>query len=103
MKRYDPRSESGKPEKERQSANAKGIPSGPTNPLTLKEAYRKLSARESQVLDLLVVQKTNNEIAEELFLSTDTVVNHITRIGAKLGLKGRGKVRKWAQNQFDKR
>ena len=62
-----------------------------------------MSSRECDVFELIGEGKSNREIADSLFISLDTVVNHITRIGAKLGLKGRGKVRKWAQNQFNKR
>jgi DNA-binding NarL/FixJ family response regulator len=88
MKRYDPGSESGKPKKERQ----------PTNSLTLKEAYRVLSSRECDVLELIGEGKSNREIAARLFISADTVESHITHISSKLGLKGWGALRKWAQS-----
>jgi DNA-binding NarL/FixJ family response regulator len=91
MKSHEQWSESGKQEQERQS----------TKPITFKEAYKKLSLRESEVLELLIEGKSNRQIAESLYISVDTVENHITRIGAKLGLQGRGKVRRWAQIQFD--
>ena len=57
--------------------------------------------REGEVLALLIAGKSNRQIAEELYISRDTVENHITRIGKKLGLRGRGKVRTWVVNRVD--
>jgi len=53
------------------------------------------------VFELIGEGKSNRQIADELYISRDTVENHITRIGNKLGLRGRGKVRTWAVNQVD--
>jgi DNA-binding NarL/FixJ family response regulator len=44
-----------------------------------------LTARESDVLRLLAVGRSTASIAEELFLSTHTVRNHISSILSKLG------------------
>lgn len=44
-----------------------------------------LSAREREVLQLLSVGTSTQEIADTLFLSTHTVRNHVRNISAKLG------------------
>jgi DNA-binding NarL/FixJ family response regulator len=49
-----------------------------------------LSARESEVMDLIASGLSNGEIARELFLSEKTVKNHVNRIYAKLGVSSRG-------------
>lgn len=72
----------------------------PTNGVTLEEAYRKLSCRESEVLSLLCEVKSNQQISQCLFISVDTVENHITKIGSKLSMNGRGKVRMWAKSHI---
>jgi DNA-binding CsgD family transcriptional regulator len=48
-----------------------------------------LSKREVEVLRCLVDGKTNQEIAAELFISPNTVTNHVTSILNKLGLDSR--------------
>jgi pimeloyl-ACP methyl ester carboxylesterase/DNA-binding CsgD family transcriptional regulator len=48
-----------------------------------------LTAREVEVLRLLVAGKTNGEIAEELVLSVRTVERHAANIYRKLGARGR--------------
>ncbi|GAA4132846.1 response regulator transcription factor [Actinomadura keratinilytica] len=48
-----------------------------------------LSARESEVMDLIAQGRTNREIAERLFLTEKTVKNHVNRIFAKLGVTNR--------------
>jgi len=49
----------------------------------------RLSAREDEVLRLLVAGKPDREIAETLFLSVRTVERHVARIFAKLGVRTR--------------
>ncbi len=49
----------------------------------------KLSAREDEVLRLLVAGQSDREIAETLFLSVRTVERHVARILAKLGVRTR--------------
>ena len=48
-----------------------------------------LTAREVEILRLLVAGQTNSAIAEALFLSVRTVENHVARISAKLGVRTR--------------
>jgi LuxR family transcriptional regulator, maltose regulon positive regulatory protein len=48
-----------------------------------------LSEREIEVLRLLAAGKSNQEIAEELFVALDTVKKHVSHILAKLGATNR--------------
>ena len=49
----------------------------------------RLSAREVEVLALLTAGKSNQEIAAALVLSVRTVENHLARLYAKIGARGR--------------
>ena len=53
------------------------------------EAGFGLSAREREVLGLIVQGRTNREIGEHLFISQKTVGVHVGNILAKLGVSGR--------------
>jgi DNA-binding NarL/FixJ family response regulator len=53
------------------------------------EAAEVLSEREHEVLRLLASGFTNREIAEQLFLSTDTIKTHLNNIYRKLGVSDR--------------
>ena len=48
-----------------------------------------LSKREKEVLRLIALGKTNQEIAHELFISANTVSNHLKRIYSKIGVTNR--------------
>lgn len=48
-----------------------------------------LTTREREVFELLILNKTTKEIAEELEISEKTVRNHISNTMQKLGVKGR--------------
>lgn len=48
-----------------------------------------ISVREQQVLDLLVQGMSNNQIAERLFLSPETVKTHLRHIMEKLSVRDR--------------
>ena len=55
-----------------------------------------LSRRETEVLQLLALGYTNQQIAEELCLSVKTVESYRARIKAKLGLEGRAHLVRYA-------
>lgn len=55
-----------------------------------------LSQREVEVLQLLALGYTNQQIAEELCLSVKTVESYRARIKAKLGLEGRAHLVRYA-------
>lgn len=48
-----------------------------------------LTDREKEVFDLLILNKSTREIAENLSISEKTVRNHISNVMQKLGVKGR--------------
>ena len=58
-------------------------PSSKSNPLI----NTTLSDRETDVLKLLAIGKSNKEIAKQLFISIHTVVSHRKNISSKLGVK----------------
>lgn len=51
-----------------------------------------LSARESEVLDLVARGRDNHEIARTLFLSVKTVQNHVSAMLAKTGARSRAEL-----------
>lgn len=53
------------------------------------EAFPGLTAREREILDLIARGLDNAGISERLFLSPNTVRNHISRVFAKLGVASR--------------
>ncbi|WP_128380532.1 response regulator [Streptomyces cavernae] len=55
-----------------------------------------LSARELEVVQLVAVGRTNQEICDELFLSLSTVKTHLGKIHSKLGVRNRVEVAAWA-------
>jgi LuxR family transcriptional regulator of spore coat protein len=48
-----------------------------------------LTDRETEVFNLLILNKTTKEIADTLGISEKTVRNHISNAIQKLGVKGR--------------
>ena len=48
-----------------------------------------LTRREREVFELVIINKTTKEIADQLFISEKTVRNHISNVMQKLGVKGR--------------
>lgn len=48
-----------------------------------------LTLREREVFELLILNKSTKEIADELDISEKTVRNHISNTMQKLGVKGR--------------
>jgi two-component system, NarL family, response regulator NreC len=55
-----------------------------------------LSERELEVLRLIALGHTNNEIAEQLYLSVRTVESHRAHIQQKLGLSARSELVRYA-------
>ena len=55
-----------------------------------------LSEREHEVLRLLALGHTNQEIASKLFISVRTAESHRARIGEKLGLRTRAELVRYA-------
>ena len=64
-------------------------PVGTHKPGEAPENSRGLTARELDVLRLLIDGKTNPEIADDLFISERTVQTHVARILQKLGVSSR--------------
>ncbi len=56
-----------------------------------------LSERELQVLQLMAKGASNQEIAQELVISVDTVKRHVSHILAKLGVHNRIQAARQAQ------
>jgi DNA-binding NarL/FixJ family response regulator len=54
-----------------------------------RTGHVELSAREQEVLRLIADGMDNNEIARSLFVSRQTVRNHVSNIFRKLGTKNR--------------
>lgn len=48
-----------------------------------------LTKREQEIFELLIINKSTKEIAQELGISEKTVRNHISNTMQKLGVKGR--------------
>ena len=63
---------------------------------TNQTASDPLSEREHQVLRLLALGHTNQEIAQKLFISVRTAETHRARIVQKLGLKTRAEIVRYA-------
>lgn len=48
-----------------------------------------LTKREQEIFELLIINKSTKEIAQDLGISEKTVRNHISNTMQKLGVKGR--------------
>jgi DNA-binding CsgD family transcriptional regulator len=55
--------------------------------ITAREADTELTKREIEVLQLLTKGYSNKEIADQLFVSTHTVISHRKNISEKTGIK----------------
>lgn len=62
-----------------------------------KSSVDCLSNTELNILKLLSEGKTNQEIADNLFISVNTVKKHITNIFKKLNIKSRSDARKFKE------
>jgi len=74
----------------RLGARMAATPDGPVGGLA------ELSDREIEVLRLIALGHTNNEIAEQLFLSVRTVETHRAHIQQKLGVSTRAELVRYA-------
>ena len=61
-----------------------------------RDPYEQLTGREKEVLRLLAEGHTNKEIAKMLVISPKTVDSHKTRLMAKLELRNRAELIKYA-------
>lgn len=59
------------------------------NKISKKEILSKLTERETEILNLVIKGKSNQEIADTLFISEGTVKNYISKILKKLNLQRR--------------
>lgn len=66
------------------------------NALSPLASLRDLTPTELRILKLVAELKTNQEIADELFISKRTVENHRVNIARKLGLDGTNALLKFA-------
>jgi DNA-binding NarL/FixJ family response regulator len=65
------------------------FPVSAPQPTTLPPELAELTQRERQVLRLIATGANNREIAESLFVSEQTVKNHVTNILSRLSLRDR--------------
>lgn len=61
--------------------------------LTLKHAKEQLTKQEQTILELLLEEKSNKEIADALFVSVSTVKTHVNNIYKKLNVQSRDEVK----------
>ncbi len=59
----------------------------------------ELTGRELEVLSLVALGNTSREIADRLYISENTVRNHVRNILDKLGMKSRFEAVGWAQRE----
>ena len=58
-----------------------------------------LSQREVEVLSLIALGKSNREIGEELFITSNTVARHVSNIFTKTGVSNRAEAATYASRQ----
>ncbi len=63
----------------------------PPDPARLANFYTRydITSREQEIIDRIIKGKTNEEIGDELFISTKTVKNYVSNIYKKTGVKNR--------------
>ncbi len=69
-----------------------GEPTEPSQRDPRPAAFAQLTEREAEVLSHLVANRTNAEIAEELFISTKTVSVHVSNLARKTSTGSRREV-----------
>jgi LuxR family maltose regulon positive regulatory protein len=80
-----------------QSKTYQRQPNGETEHTKLQPLQDTLSERELEVLRLLAYGTSNQEIAQELVITIDTVKRHVSHIFAKLGVNNRVQAVRQAQ------
>jgi two-component system response regulator NreC len=73
-----------------------GAPSTPASQPGTEDSYELLSPREQQVLRLIALGHTNQQVADMLGLSVKTVETYKSRLMAKLDLTGRAALVRYA-------
>ncbi|MDO8749813.1 MAG: response regulator transcription factor, partial [Dehalococcoidia bacterium] len=69
------------------------------HPSSLQQIETPLTPREEEVLRLIARGLTNQEIAQELVISVDTVKSHVRAILDKLQASSKREVAAWARAQ----
>ncbi|MFY1669660.1 response regulator [Plantactinospora sp. WMMB334] len=69
---------------------------GPIAPRPSRRPVAALTDREVELVRCLARGRTNQEIAQELFVSLSTVKAHVANVGEKLGLRNRTEIAAWA-------
>jgi pimeloyl-ACP methyl ester carboxylesterase len=72
-----------------------GLPSDAPGPTTVTDG---LSLRELEVLRLIAAGKSNQQIADELVISQNTVIRHVSNIFAKTGVANRAQATAYAKD-----
>lgn len=70
-------------------------------PDTVKELYQQLTATEKVIVKLIAQSKTSKDIADNMFISPNTVENHRANITRKLKLEGKNSLLKFALQYKD--
>jgi DNA-binding NarL/FixJ family response regulator len=83
----------------------RGLPDRPPTPrpaaaipLSLQQIRHDLSEREVEIIELVAIGLTNQEIAGRLVISKRTVDNHVSNIFTKTGAKNRVALLNWAMD-----
>src|SRR5207245_6359739 len=70
-------------------ARLQGAHAGATPAPALSFSGLNLSPREREIVDLLVLAKSNKEMADQLCLASDTIKAHLQHIFRKVGVSSR--------------
>jgi DNA-binding NarL/FixJ family response regulator len=73
-------------------------PSGPSSSQAAPAPRADLSEREVEIIELVAIGLTNQEIASRLTISKRTVDNHVSNIFTKTGAKNRVALLNWAMD-----
>ncbi|WP_162064311.1 LuxR C-terminal-related transcriptional regulator [Vibrio taketomensis] len=71
-----------------------------TNSVTTSQTYANLTKREKEIMRLLGHGASNLQIADELFVSENTVKTHLHNIFKKINAKNRLQALLWANNNI---